>query len=131
MASGKPQQQQGGHIVPNLTVQTRRVKLTPSQPDEDYLRAQSLNRIRLMVESDLGATRLGQMLYELASDLSNEAKITSTLSDAFAAIYKRTASLWAYFRDAPGCYHSRLHLSEAKAYEYVSKLRGSAGRNIS
>ena len=82
MASEKPQQQ-GGHIVP-LTVQNRRVKLTPSQPDKDYLRAQSLNRIKLMVKSDLGATRLGQMLYELASDKSNETKITSTLSNAFA-----------------------------------------------
>ena len=81
-----------------------------------------------MVESDLGATRLGQMLYELASDLSNKAKITSALSST--TIYKRTAFVWAYFRDAPGSYRSRLHLSEAKAYEYVSKLRGSAGPSV-
>ena len=46
------------------------------------------------------------MLYELASDLSNKAKITSALSDTFArkasaTIYKRTASVWQLSFQAP------------------------------
>ena len=86
-----------------------------------------------MIESDLSATKLGKILYGLASDLGNEAKIAATLSDTFvskapATLYKRTSSLWAYFvKHSSGDYRGTLHLTEAQVYEYVSALRDEAG----
>ncbi|CAE7877928.1 unnamed protein product [Symbiodinium microadriaticum] len=120
-------------VQPGLPVQTRTVKLAYVPADPDHLRAQSINRVRLMIESDLSATKLGKVLYELASDLGNEGKIAATLTDTFAkkapaTLYKRTSSLWAYFkRNSRGDYRATLHVTEARVYEYVSELREEAG----
>ena len=120
-------------VQPGLPVQTRRVKLAYVPADPDHLRAQSINRIRLMIESDLSATKLGKVLYELASDLGNEGKIAATLTDTFAkkastTLYKRTSSLWAYFtKNSRGDYRATLHLTEARVCDYVSDLREEAG----
>ena len=120
-------------VQPGLPVQTRRVKLAYVPADPDNLRAQSINRIRLMIESDLSATKLGKVLYELASDLGNEGKIAATLTDTFAkkastTLYKRTSSLWAYFtKNSRGDYRATLHLTEARVCDYVSDLREEAG----
>ena len=74
----------------------------------------------------------GIWMYELAGDLSNEAKIVSTLSDTLAkkattTIDMRTASLWSYLRESAGDYRSNLHMSEVRVYEYVARLRDQAG----
>ena len=120
-------------VQPVLPAQTRRVKMAYIPADPDHLRAQSLNRVRLMVESDLSATKLGKVLYGLASDLGNEAKIAATLSDTFvtkapATLCKRTSSLWAYLvKKSSGDYRCTLHLTRAKVYDYVSELSDEAG----
>ena len=120
-------------VHPRLPLPVRTVKLLALSAEPDDLVRQSLNKIRLMLESDLAATKLGKVLYTLAEDLNNEDKIRRTLRDTFArkapaTLYKRTNSLWNYFvRAGSGNYKAALHFTEEKVYEHVCHLKESAG----
>ena len=120
-------------LKPRLPLPTRRIKLMAWQAEPDNLRRQALNRVRLMLESDLSVTRLGKVIYELAEGLNNEDLIRQTLHDSFAnkaaaTLYKRASSLWKYFQqEGAGNYKASLHLTESKVYKHVCFLRKEAG----
>ena len=120
-------------LKPSLPLPVRRVKLMAWKAEPDNLRRQALNRVRLMLESDLSVTRLGKVIYELAEDLNNEDLIRQTLHDSFAGkaaatLYKRANALWRYFQqEGSGNYRAALHLTEDKVYRHVCLLRKEAG----
>ena len=118
-------------IKPKLPLAVRRVKLMEWSPQEDDLRRRALGMIRIIIESNLEATRLGLLLHTMAHDLREETKIQQVLNDTFsskstATLYKRTISFWKFvkWRQTQG-YHNALRFSEATVYMYLADLRSS------
>jgi len=80
------------------------------------------------VESDLPATKLGKMMYNMSYSLADEVKIQQLISDTFvrkspATLYKRARGLWKYFAWMQGGYSQSLHVTEDRIYQYVCHLR--------
>ena len=99
----------------------------------DDMKRKSLHLVRIMVESDFHATRLGSMLYELSGSLDKEPQIQRAIELTFAkkapaTLHKRTLAFWKLFKFHSDRGHkSGLHMSEASIFAYFESLtRGAA-----
>ena len=119
---------------PVLPHALRRLRMIQYTASEDSVRQRSIVRWRLLVEHDLNATHVGQLLSKLSDSLSSEAEIIQILEDTFApkstaTLYKRVASIEKYFSWCNGqSIPSPMMFNEPDVYSYISYLRrvGSA-----
>ena len=91
----------------------------------------ALGLVRIMIESDLAATQVGEIMHDMAYSLSEEHLSRQLLEDTFAkkspaTLYKRARSFWKYFEWMKGRYSESLHLSEDRIYRYLCHLRESS-----
>ena len=70
--------------LPVLPYAARKAKLLEWPDESDDLRRRSLHLIRVIVEADLQATKLGSMIYELSGMLSKEPQIQRAIELTFA-----------------------------------------------
>ena len=117
-------------LLPKLPGHVRCLKLMSWKSDPDDLKRKALGLVRIMLESDFSATRVGKMMHELAYNLSDEHLIQQLLDDTFAkkspaTLYKRARCFWKYFNWMKGFYSESLHLSEDRVYRYACHLRES------
>ena len=117
-------------LLPKLPGHMRCLKLMNWHADADDLKRKALGLVRIMLESDFSATRVGKMMHDMAYNLSDEHLIRQLLEDTFAkkspsTLYKRSRCFWKYFNWMKGFYSESLHLSEDRIYRYVCHLRES------
>ena len=107
----------------------RKLRAVNIGEEEDYLRFRGLNRWRVILESDLEMSVVGQQLSELVTDLHADAVIAATISDVFAkkstaTILKRAAAIMLYLKWARRQNVERpLGFVESCVYAYVCDLR--------
>ena len=118
--------------LPVLPYAARRAKMVDWPDVADDMKRKSLHLVRIMVESDFHATKLGAMLYELSGSLDKEPQIQRTIELTFAkksiaTLHKRTLAFWKLFRFHSDRGHkSGLHMSEASIFAYIESMAGGA-----
>ena len=118
--------------LPVLPYAARRAKMIDWPEVADDMKRKSLHLVRIMVESDFHATRLGSMLYELSGSLDKEPQIQRAIELTFAkkapaTLHKRTLAFWKLFKFHSDRGHkSGLHMSEASIFAYFESLTGGA-----
>ena len=118
--------------LPVLPYAARKAKLLEWPDESDDLRRRSLHLIRVIVEADFQATKLGSMIYELSGMLSKEPQIQRAIELTFAkkspaTLLKRTMAFWKLFKyHAERDYKSGLAMTECSIFVYLDELRNKA-----
>ncbi|CAE7308651.1 unnamed protein product [Symbiodinium sp. CCMP2592] len=118
--------------LPVLPYAARRAKMMDWPEIADDMKRKSLHLVRIMVESDFHATKLGTMLYELSGSLDKEPQIQRTIELTFAkkaaaTLHKRTLAFWKMFVFHVDRGHkSGLHMSESSIFLYFESLQGGS-----
>ena len=113
-------------------------------PDKrDSMKVRAMNRWRIIIEQDLGASQVGRQLTEYIEDGKAESLIISTLEDVLgtksvATLMKRSSSILRFLQWGRSCTPSLvspLGFDEAACYRYVDHLRtigagASAAKNF-
>ena len=89
--------------LPVLPYAARKAKMIDWPDVSDDMKRKSLHLIRIMVESDFHATKLGSVLYELSGALDKEPQIQRSIELTFAkksvaTLHKRTLAFWKMFK---------------------------------
>ncbi|CAE7379570.1 unnamed protein product [Symbiodinium sp. KB8] len=118
--------------LPVLPYAARKAKMIDWPDVSDDMKRKSLHLIRIMVESDFHATKLGSVLYELSGALDKEPQIQRSIELTFAkksvaTLHKRTLAFWKMFKfHSDKGYKSGLHMSEASVFAYIDSLKGKS-----
>ena len=118
--------------LPVLPYAARKAKMIDWPDVSDDMKRKSLHLIRIMVESDFHATKLGSVLYELSGALDKEPQIQRSIELTFAkksvaTLHKRTLAFWKMFKfHSDKGYKSGLHMSEASVFAYIASLKGKS-----
>ena len=89
------------HAVVDTDFAKRRLRFASLIRTDDAARWEALRRMKILVLSDISATKLGRMLMSQAGQLNQESVLVSSFNDVFAGkstntMIKRTASMWNF-----------------------------------
>ena len=118
--------------LPIIPYAARRAKFLDWPDEQDDMKRRALHIVRVMLESDFGASKLGGLIYELSGVLEKEHQIQRSIELTFAkkaaaTLLKRALSMWKLFKwHARSGYVLGLRITEQSLFDYLEDVKNNA-----